>query len=182
MPTKAPEAPSGHDLAALYATPLPATRNGPLYTAFPYPTKISPEAIALYIATHTSPGATVFDGFAGSGTTGLAALLCDDPPDQLRNQAAKLGLRPRWGPRNAVLYEISGLGAFVANTLNNPPCPQRFRNAAEQVLREVTDELGWMYAAEDPDGGQGCFRHVVRSDVVICPDCGHQAALWDARA
>ena len=175
-----PRNPSGHDLTALYGTPLPATRNGPLYTAFPYPTKISPEAIALYIATHTSPGATVFDGFAGSGTTGLAALLCEDPPEQLRNQAAKLGLRPHWGPRNAVLYELSGLGAFVANTLNNPPCPERFRDGAEHVLRDVTDELGWMYAAEDPDGGQGCFRHVVWSDVVLCPNCGHQAALWDA--
>lgn len=169
----------GHDLAPLYGPPLPATRNGPLYTAFPYPTKISPEAIALYIATHTSPGATVFDGFAGSGTTGLAALLCENPPDQLRDQAAKLGLQPSWGPRNAVLYELSGLGAFVANTLNNPPCPQRFRETADQMLRDLTDELGWMYVAEDPDGGQGCFRHVVWSDIVLCPACGHQASLWD---
>jgi DNA modification methylase len=56
-------------LAALYERPLPASRTGALYTAFPYPTKISPEAIALFIAAHTRPGDTVFDGFAGSGTT-----------------------------------------------------------------------------------------------------------------
>ena len=30
-----------------------AKRTGALYGAFPYPTKISPEAIALYIAAHT---------------------------------------------------------------------------------------------------------------------------------
>ncbi|MFC3119830.1 DNA methyltransferase [Jhaorihella thermophila] len=41
---------------------------------------MSPEAIALFIAAHTKPGDTVFfDGFAGSGTTGLAALLCEKP-------------------------------------------------------------------------------------------------------
>src|SRR3546814_18263236 len=62
---------------ALYRQPLAAKRTGALYGAFPYPTKISPEAIALYIAAHTKPGDTVFDGFGGSGTTGLAALLCD---------------------------------------------------------------------------------------------------------
>lgn len=169
-----------HDFAALYDAPLQATRGGPLYAAFPYPTKISPEAIALYIAAHTAPGATVFDGFAGSGTTGLAALLCEDPPDHLRHQAARLGLRPRWGPRNAVLYEISRLGAFVADTLSNPPSPQCFRNAARQVLRGVEDEFGWMYSAEGPDGRSGCLRHAVWTDTVRCPACNHQETIWDA--
>ena len=43
-------------IAKLYKAPLPSTRSGPIYNAFPYPTKISPEAIAVYIATHTDPG------------------------------------------------------------------------------------------------------------------------------
>ena len=77
-------------LDALYAKALPATRTGHLYNAFPYPTKISPEAIALFIASHTKPDDTVFDGFAGSGTTGLAALLCEDPPVELREEARRL--------------------------------------------------------------------------------------------
>ena len=69
-------------ITKLYQTPLPSTRTGPLYNAFSYPTKISPEAIAVYIATHTEPGATVLDAFAGSGTTGLATLLCDRPTNE----------------------------------------------------------------------------------------------------
>ncbi|MBM4028351.1 MAG: site-specific DNA-methyltransferase, partial [Planctomycetes bacterium] len=60
----------------LYERAMPATRGGSLFNAFPYPTKISPEAIALFIAAHTAPGATVLDGFGGSGSTGLAAILC----------------------------------------------------------------------------------------------------------
>jgi len=64
---------------ALYSRPTRSTRGAPLFNAFPYPTKISPEAIALFIAAHTAPGATVLDGFAGSGSTGVAAILCGCP-------------------------------------------------------------------------------------------------------
>ena len=167
-------------VAALYGAALPATRNGPLYGAFPYPTKISPEAIALYIAAHTRPGATVFDGFAGSGTTGLAALLCEDPPPPLRREAKRLGIRARWGPRNAVLYELGALGAFVAQVLNNPPDPKRFRAAAEDVLQSVESDFGWLYAAQDPLGCEGCVRHVVWSDVLCCPTCGGHTTVWDS--
>src|SRR5258708_39093578 len=101
-------------LDALYKEALAASRSGSLYTAFPYPTKISPEAIALFIAAHTRPGETVFDGFGGSGTTGLAALLCENPTPELRAKAKHLGLKVEWGARNAVLYEIGALGSFVA--------------------------------------------------------------------
>src|SRR5947209_20007965 len=89
----------------LYQRPLPASRGGALYGAFPYPTKISPEAIALFIAAHTKPGDSVFDGFAGSGTTGLAALLCENPSPSMRAEAKRMGLNVTGGARNAVLYE-----------------------------------------------------------------------------
>ena len=171
---------SARRLGALYGRALPATRSGPLYTAFPYPTKISPEAIALYIAAHTEPGATIFDGFAGSGTTGLAALLCEDPPIQLRREASRLGLRLQWGPRNAVLYEIGSLGAFVAQTLTNPPDPQQFNRAASQILGDTAREFGWLYSARDPFGGRGDIRHVVWSDVLQCPRCRCSIKLWDS--
>lgn len=167
-------------LAALYGTALASTRTGPLYGAFPYPTKISPEAIALYIAAHTRPGATVFDGFAGSGTTGLAALLCEDPPPRLRREAMRLGIRAQWGPRNAVLYELGVLGAFVARVLTDPPDPAHFRAAAEGVLRGVESEFGWLYGAEDPLGRTGCIRHVVWSDILCCSTCGRHASVWDS--
>lgn len=44
---------------------MQSTRGGPMFNAFPYPTKISPGAIALYIAAHTELGVTVLDGFSG---------------------------------------------------------------------------------------------------------------------
>ena len=166
-------------LEALYSRPLPANRSGALYGAFPYPTKISPEAIALFVASHTNPGDTVLDGFAGSGTTGLAALLCENPPDDLREVAKRLGLKIKWGARNAVLYELGALGAFVGQTLTNPPYPKVFRKAAEGILRDAEDQDGWMYGATDPDGNKGAIRYVIWADRLRCPSCRHAASLWD---
>lgn len=176
--SKAPA--STRELHALYAQALLATRSGPLYGAFPYPTKISPEAIALFIAAHTRPGDTVFDGFAGSGTTGLAALLCDNPTPQLRDEARRLNLSVEWGARNAVLYELGALGSLVAHTLTNPPEPKAFRRAAEEILEQAQCNEGWMYAAADPHGNEGTIRHLVWSDELRCPACGYEISLWDA--
>ena len=164
---------------ALYSCAMPASRNGPLYRAFPYPTKISPEAIALFIATHTDPNDTVFDGFAGSGTTGLAALLCERPSESLQAAARRLGLQPRWGARNAVLYELSALGGLVGQTLTNPPDPGALRNAAEEILDSAVRKDAWMYEARDPDGRLGTIRYVIWSDLLRCPACGRTASLWE---
>ena len=165
---------------ALYAKALPAKRGGSLYSAFPYPTKISPEAIALFIAAHTKPGDTIFDGFAGSGTTGLAALLCENPPHDLRQEAKRLGLDVQWGVRNAVLYELGALGAFVGRTLTNPPEPRAFREAAEEILKATETDEGWMYAAADPKGNQGIARYLIWSDLLSCPQCHSEITMWDA--
>ncbi len=167
-------------ISTLYQSPMRASRSGALFCAFPYPTKISPEAIALFIAAHTKPGDTVFDGFAGSGTTGLGALLCEDPPQALRDEAKRLGIKAKWGPRNAALYEVGALGAFVAQTLTNPPDPKAFSGAAEDILEAAQNEDGWLYRALDPDGSDGSVRYIIWSDVLKCPDCRKQATLWDA--
>ena len=164
----------------LYERPVKARRTGPLFSAFPYPTKISPETIALFIASHTKPGDVVLDGFAGSGTTGLGALLCADPPPELRAEADKLGLPVRWGPRKAVLYELGELGAFLGKTLTNPPDPTLFRETATRLLEEAEAADGWMYAATDPAGRDGCIRHLIWSDKLQCPACLGEVSLWDA--
>lgn len=167
------------NLAVLYKHPLQARRTGSLFSAFPYPTKISPETIALFIAAHTKPGDIVFDGFAGSGTTGIAALLCGRPTELMLAQAKKLGLDIRWGPRRAVLQEIGVLGSFIARMLCTPPNPDKFRREAERILSEAESELGWTYEACDPDGRVGSIRYTVWSEVLECPNCGEAVTLWD---
>lgn len=167
------------DFGPLYREALKSARTGPLFSAFPYPTKISPEAIALFIASHTAPGATVFDGFAGSGTTGIAALLCARPTEPMLAEAKRLKLKVQWGARKAVLYDIGVLGTMIARTLCNPPDVEVFRREADKLLADVERELGWMYKARDPDGAVGSIRYIVWSDVVECPNCGKHVTLWD---
>ena len=171
---------SGHRVDALYRRPLAAKRTGALFGAFPYPTKISPDAIALYIAAHTSSGDTVFDGFGGSGTTGIAALMCERPSDELIAEADRLGLDVEWGPRNAVIYELGSLASFIGKTLTCPPDPMHFKKAAEDVLAAGEDDDGWMYKAIDPDGITGSVRHIIWSDQMQCPNCRSITSMWDA--
>lgn len=165
---------------SLYKAPLPSARTGPLYNAFSYPTKISPEAIAIFIATHTNPGATVLDAFGGSGTTGLAVMLCDRPTEAMRKMAKDMGVTPEWGPRNAHLFEIGKLGSFVARTLCAPPAPDAFSKAVDELCRQAKEKIGWLYAALDPLGNEGALRHAIWSDVLICPGCGEETSYWEA--
>lgn len=91
----------------LYSSPFPSTRTGALFNAFSYPTKISPEAEAIFIACHSNIGDTIFDPFGGSGTTGIATMLTDSPTESMLKKVKELGLEPIWGPRKAVVYELS---------------------------------------------------------------------------
>lgn len=168
------------DLMGLYSKPLPSTRTGPLYNAFSYPTKISPEAIAVFIATHTKPGDTVLDAFGGSGTTGIAALLCDKPTPAMEVIAKNLGVKPVWGPRKAVLHEIGVLGSFISKTLCNPPEPKRFSESVVEFCKKAQAEIGWMYSTVGPDGKPAVIRHAIWSDVLECPTCGAESTYWSA--
>lgn len=167
-------------IEGLYATPLPAKRTGPLYSACSYPTKISPESIAIFLASHTRPGDTVLDVFAGSGTTGLAGLLCARPTDDVLALAEQLKAPVEWGPRNVILQEIGVWGSFVARVMCNPPDPSRFLLAAQRMLSAAEDQLAGIYAVSDPEGQAGILRHAIWSDVLICPSCTYESAFWDA--
>ena len=164
----------------LYRFPIKATRSGPLFNAHPYPTKISPESLALLIACQTKPGALVFDGFGGSGTTGMAALLCSNPPMALVERAKKQGLSPEWGPRNAVVYELGGLGAFIGQVICMSTDPTRFTNAAERVLAEAERRYGWLYTADELRGTHSRARYYIWTDCLECPKCHAETTVWKA--
>ena len=112
----------------LFSKPLPSNRTGAFLNAFSYPTKISPESIAVYIASLTKPGETVLDTFGGSGSTGIAALLCEHPTSKMIELAEELGVSPVWGKRNAISYELGTYGSFAARTITNRLSSIEFRN------------------------------------------------------
>ena len=122
----------------LYSSPFPSTRTGALFNAFSYPTKISPEAEAIFIACHSNIGDTIFDPFGGSGTTGIATMLTDSPTESMLKKVKELGLEPIWGPRKAVVYELSPVGCLLGRAM----CSTKsviFKKYTETLLKVTSD-------------------------------------------
>ena len=135
-------------------------KNDPVYNAHSYHTKVPHKAIMEYIEHYTEPGDIVFDGFCGSGMTGVAAQL--------------LG-------RRAILCDLSPAATFIAYNYNTPVDVAEFEREAKRILAEVEKECGWMYETLHTDGRtRGRINYTVWSDVFICPYCGNEYVFWDA--
>lgn len=169
------------DLEFLYASPLPAARTGALYNAFSYPTKISAESIALFIACHTEPGQHVLDVFGGSGSTAIAALLCERPTPRMLALAAERGMEPRWGARDATVYELSEIGTLLARVMTTAPDPKTFAAAAKRLVDTASQLEPTLYDALGPDGQRGVVRQIIWSDVVRCTRCKAETTYADTR-
>lgn len=162
----------------LYSKPFPSTRNGALFNAFSYPTKISPESEALFIACHTNIGDTVLDPFGGSGTTGIATLLCDKPTDNMKKLAKAYGLNPKWGPRKAYVYEISTSGCMLGDVMCHTQHKQ-FEKEVNKLLKKCEVLANQLYSVKDDMGEKGLIRYIIWTDILECPHCGHEVKYTD---
>jgi predicted RNA methylase len=160
-----------------FAVDVSEGKTDPLYTAHSYHTKVPPKAIVRAIVHYTEPSDLILDGFAGSGMTGVAANLCGHPDPELKQQVEaerkKEKLKaPVWGTRRVVMGEISPAATFIAANYNLPFDVERFKVAAQRILDEVEDELGWMYETLHSDGKTiGRINYTVWSEVFSCPEC-----------
>ncbi len=162
----------------LYVQTIPSRRSGALYSAFSYPTKISPETIAVLIASHTNPGDTVLDVFGGSGTTGLATHLCSNPTEEVLELAKKMNAPVKWGSRKAIVYELSVLGSFIGTVMNNPPIHTEFEKEAKNLIERSSKKLKDIYTVLDDNGGKGTIRYTIWTDVIICAKCKNESTFW----
>ena len=160
-----------HNIELLFSKPLPSTRSGAFYNTFPYPTKISPESIAVYIASTTHVGDTVLDAFAGSGSTGIGALLSEHPTEMMITTAKELGVEPVWGKRNAILYEIGTYAAFATRTLTNRLTAKQYTESVNSFIEKAKKLVLDMYEAKSPDGKVGTIRYAIWTEYLICPQC-----------
>ena len=167
------------NLKKLFENPLPSARSGAFFNAFSYPTKISPESIAVYIASITEPGETVLDAFGGSGSTGIAALLCEHPTDNMKAIAKRIGVKPKWGRRNAICYEIGSYGSFAMSAISNRLSSKSFEKAVDDYIGEVEGILNKYYSAIDPDGNEGLIRHIIWTEYLICPNCKEEISYFE---
>jgi hypothetical protein len=142
-----------------------------------------------YILHYTEPGDLVFDGFSGTGMTGVAAQMCGN-----RAAVNSLGLQvlgdgtildqggvpfSKLGKRLAVLNDLSPAATFISYNYNAPPDMATFGSEADRILAEMEAEWGWMYETRSPHG-PGRINYTVWSEVFSCPQCNGELVYFDA--
>jgi len=149
-------------------------KNDPIYNAHSYHTKVPHKAIMKFINHYTEEGDIVFDGFCGTGMTGIAA--------QLLN-------------RKTILSELSPAATFISYNYNTPVIPEEFEREVKKILKEIEEECGWMYetihvsSEKDIQKGsqimldgeinkKGKINYIVWSDVFICPYCNNEYVFY----
>lgn len=181
-----------------FAADVSEGKNDPIYNAHSYHTKVPHKAIMRYILHYTQPGDVVFDGFCGTGMTGVAAQLCGD-----RSVVTSLGYRveadgtilePRhedgktiWkafskiGSRHAILNDLSPAASFIAFNYNTPLDSAVFENIANRILDEIEAEYRWMFQTTHTDGrATGQINYTLWSDVFTCPECAGEVVFWES--
>jgi DNA modification methylase len=181
-----------------FAADVSEGKNDPIYNAHTYHTKVPHKAIMRYILHYTEPGDFVFDGFCGTGMTGVAAQLCGDKvtveslgyrvdkdgtisqKETDENEKAVWKPFSKLGSRRAVLNDLSPAATFIAYNYNTPVDVETFEQEANLLLKDVEEELGWMYKTTHTDGKTECrITYAVWSDVFACPDCAGEVVFWD---
>ena len=172
-----------------YVADVSEGKTHPIYLAHSYHTKVPHRAIMRYILHYTDPGDLVFDGFAGTGMTGVAAALCGNREEvqaleaRIEPDGSIVGLgtdsNPKFGARRAVLNDLSPVAAFISYNYNSSADSKGFEKEANTVLREIESELGWMYKTTHTNGQPADINFTVWSDVFSCPECGNEIIFWD---
>ena len=181
-----------------FAADVSEGKNHPIYNAHSYHTKVPHRAIMRYILHYTEPGDIVFDGFCGTGMTGVAAQLCGDKKEVealgykvgadgtiFRKETNEFGREvevafSKLGSRKAVLNDLSPAASFIAYNYNSPVDVKKFKQEAEAILEAVEKECGWMYETIHTDGiTRGKINYTVWSDVFICPECGNEVVFYN---
>ena len=133
-----------------------------------------------YILHYTKPGDIVFDGFCGTGMTGVAAQMCGNSLVFKSLQDVK----GDFGVRYSVLNDLSPIASFIAENFNTTVNAKELYYEGQKVIEDVAKEIGWVYeTAADQSNGifdnyeivqNGIINYTIWSDVFICPHCGKE--------
>ncbi|MGZ3644115.1 MAG: DNA methyltransferase [Ktedonobacteraceae bacterium] len=88
-------------------------------------------------------------------------------------------LSPRWGVRRAILNDLGPAATFIAANYNMSVDIKAFEREATRILREVQNELGWMYETKHTDGTTGRINYTVWSDLFSCPQCAGEITFLE---
>lgn len=129
----------------------------PIFKAIGYPSKIFYENIRKYIIGYTAEGGIVLDSCAGSGSTGIAALIEN---------------------RKAILIDNSPLANNMEYNLFNYVDLNALDQAYEKCLRDLSPIINDIYLTKMSDGCLGVADVIIASNVYTCPRCGKEIVLY----
>jgi 16S rRNA G966 N2-methylase RsmD/predicted RNA-binding Zn-ribbon protein involved in translation (DUF1610 family) len=179
-----PEQPDGYLYhSEPFAADVSEGKTHAIYKAHSYHTKVPHLAIVPSILHYTNPGDIVLDGFSGSGMTGVAAQWCGCAPREYRVELeqkwnAEGHSAPQWGLRHCVLNDLSPAATFIGANYNLPFDVNAFLKAMKKLLKDVDQEIGWMYETLHTDGKtRGRIEYTVWSEVFTCPNCAGEVVF-----
>ena len=154
-----------------YAADVSEGKNNPIYNAHSYHTKVPHPAIMRYILHYTQPGDIVFDGFAGTGMTGVAASMCEKPDPGFKYEIEKENPEVKWGKRNAICGDLSPVATYISYNLNNI-----FHNPDDfkRKISKIKAQYDWMFKTKHLGNESGDIQYTVWSEIVICDNCQHE--------
>lgn len=167
-----------------YTRDISEGKNNPIYNVHTYHTKVPHPAIMRYILHYTQPGDIVFDGFGGTGMTGVATYMCGMPNIELKhiienewkNNQSKL---PNWGIRKAICSDLSPIASFISYNYNSPIIIDEYQKVFDDVLLKLEKEYAWMFLVKHTNGKFGKLNYIVWSEVLVCPNCSSEIVYFD---
>ena len=162
-----------------YSKVTKSTRSGPIFRLHAYPTKINYRSIIPFILAHTKPHDTVYDSFAGTCSTALAAAACAKPKPNTQAQFGRTNGQVEWGPRKAICIDLGVLPTFVGRTMLTPIDARKFQNCVLELLNKIDEEWGWLYEAFDDWSNKGSIRYTFLSNVIKCAKCNSEVKFID---
>lgn len=161
-----------------YAADVSEGKNNPIYNAHSYHTKVPHPAIMRYILHYTQPGDIVFDGFAGTGMTGVAASLCGVPSKEEKH-LFKNDSKINWGRRKSINGDLSPIASFITSKYNTFIDNKELFDKAIKVLEDITNKYPWIYETLHSDKkSKGIINFVVWSEVMTCNNCSDEIIYW----
>ncbi len=163
-----------------FAADVSEGKNDPIYMAHSYHTKVPHKAIMHYILHYTNPGDIVFDGFCGTGMTGVAAQMCG-----LNSVSSFFPDQENSGVRSAILNDLGPAATFISRNYSFSFDKTKIKLHFSEVLRKANEKLGWMYETDYyPDSSSNravkCkINYIIWSDVYLCPNCGREIVYWE---
>jgi hypothetical protein len=115
---------------------------------------VPPRAILPYILHYTEPGDIILDPFCGSGMTGVAAMMCAEPPRDILEMVPGA----KKGARRAVLNDLSPAACHIAYNYCTPVDPEALRREFERIERAVKAEFDWLYVTEHYEPAVGVYH------------------------